>query len=1122
LIKLQSPGQDPCGSKEQSGTGPLRKSQSYDVDRKDALRAPYTFTVLGILLLIGGALSALEMAKDIFPAINIPVVGIIWTYNGLPAQEMAERITTLCERASTTTVNNIEHIESNSFNGIAVVKIYLHPAASIDAAIAEVTASCQTILKAMPAGTTAPNILSYNAANVPILQLSVGGAKFSEQELYDFATNFIRTQLATVQGSSIPLPYGGKTRAVSVDLDPSKLQAYNIAPQEVANAINQQSVVLPSGTAKIGKREYDVLINGSTDTIQALNNLPIKQVNRATVYIRDVANVRDGYTPQVNLVLSNGVKAALLPVLKNGAASTLDVVERVKNALPRIAATLPKELEIKSLFDQSVFVSSALDGVIREGIIAASLTAVMILLFLGSWRSTLVVATSIPLSICFSVLAMHVLGQTINIMTLGGLALAVGILVDDATVEIENIHRNLAMGKSMIGAILDGAQEIATPALVATLCICIVFVPIFLLGGVAYYLFSPLAMAVVFAMLASYFLSRTVVPTMVNFLLQNEHHQPDSARRNWFVRLHEGFNQGFERLRNFYVARLEWALKHGCLVIGAMLAVVVVSLLFLTPFLGEDFFPLVDAGQFRLHVRAPAGTSIEETQHVFSQVDQVIRSVIPKGEIDLVLENIGLPMNLNLALSDTATISSADGEVLVSLNKQKHGSTWAYVKTIREQLQTKFPDYTFFVQPSDIVGQTLNAGLPAPIDVQVVGHDKDNYQIAEELRQRIAQVPGAVDVNIHQVIGNPSLLVNVDRTRADQLGLTEKQVADDLLISLAGSGQTAPNLWLNPQNGVSYSIVVQTPQHLINSTSDINLTPITGASGPQSAAGNQAYQIPSTGLTGSNGAQAELLSNLASIQHIATPVVVSHYNVQPVLDIYANTQNKDLGAVARQVQKIVNAVKPHLPRGTALVVRGQVQSMNTSYLGLGVGIAFAVLLVYFLMVVNFQSWLDPFIIITALPGALTGIVWMLFLTRTTISVPALMGAIMCIGVATSNSILVVTFANEQLRTGKDPFASAHSAGFTRLRPVIMTALAMILGMLPMSLGLGDGGEQNAPLGRAVIGGLLVATFFTLFFVPVAYRILKRNYLTHELHPRLRSHSSDENYVEASPHPSAQR
>jgi multidrug efflux pump subunit AcrB len=1091
-----------------------------------ALRAPYTFTVLGVLLLIGGALSALQMAKDIFPAIDIPVVGIIWTYNGLPAQEMAERITTLSERASTTTVNNIEHIESNSFNGIAVVKIYLHQGASIDAAIAEVTASCQTILKTMPPGTTAPNILSYNAANVPILQLSVGGAKFSEQELYDFATNFIRTQLATVQGSSIPLPYGGKTRAVSVDLDPSKLQAYNIAPQEVANAINQQSVVLPSGTAKIGKREYDVLINGSTDTIQALNNLPIKQVNRATVYIRDVANVRDGYTPQVNLVLSNGVKAALLPVLKNGAASTLDVVERVKNALPKIAATLPKELEIKSLFDQSVFVSSALEGVIREGIIAAALTAVMILLFLGSWRSTLVVATSIPLSICFSILAMHVLGQTINIMTLGGLALAVGILVDDATVEIENIHRNLAMGKSMVDAILDGAEEIATPAFVATLCICIVFVPIFLLGGVAYYLFSPLAMAVVFAMLASYFLSRTVVPTMVNFLLKSEHHQedsnrPESVRRNWFVRLHEGFNHGFERLRDFYIGRLEWTLKHGRLVIGAMLAIVLLSLLFVTPFLGEDFFPLVDAGQFRLHVRAPAGTRIEETQHVFSQVDQVIRSVIPKGEIDLVLENIGLPMNLNLALSDTATISSADGEILVSLNKRKHGSTWAYVRTIRQQLQTKYPDYTFFVQPSDIVGQTLNAGLPAPIDVQVVGHDKGNYQIAEELRQRIAQVPGAVDVNIHQVIGNPSLLVSVDRTRADQLGLTEKQVADDLLISLAGSGQTAPNLWLNPQNGVSYSIVVQTPQHLINSTSDINLTPITGASGPQPTAGNQAYQTPSTGLTGGNGAQAELLSNLASIQHIATPVVVSHYNVQPVLDIYANTQNRDLGAVAQQVQEIVNDVKAHVPRGTTLVVRGQVQSMNTSYFGLGVGIAFAVLLVYFLMVVNFQSWLDPFIIITALPGVLTGIVWMLFLTRTTISVPALMGAIMCIGVATSNSILVVTFANEQLRSGKDPFAAAHSAGFTRLRPVIMTALAMILGMLPMSLGLGDGGEQNAPLGRAVIGGLLVATFFTLFFVPVAYRVLKRNYVPQELHPRLRSHSSDESYAAASPHPSGQ-
>jgi multidrug efflux pump subunit AcrB len=1087
---------------------------------KVALRAPYTFTVLGVLLLIGGVLSTLQMAKDIFPAINIPVVGIIWTYNGLPAQEMAERITTVSERASTTTVNNIEHIESNSFNGIAVVKIYLHEGASIDAAIAEVTAECQTILKSLPLGVTPPNILSYNAANVPVLQLSVGGAKFSEQELYDYATNFIRTQLATVQGASIPLPYGGKTRAVSVDLEPDKLQAYNIAPQEVANAINQQSVVLPSGTAKIGEREYDVLINESTNTIQALNNLPVKQVNGATIYIRDVANVRDGYTPQVNMVVSNGVKAALLPVLKNGAASTLDVVSRVRKALPQIAATLPQELQIKQLFDQSVFVSSALDGVMREGIIAASLTAAMILLFLGSWRSTLVVATSIPLSICFSVLALHLIGQTINIMTLGGLALAVGILVDDATVEIENIHRNLAMGKSMIDAILDGAQEIATPAFVATLSICIVFVPIFLLGGVAYYLFAPLAMAVVFAMLASYFLSRTVVPTMVNFLLKNEHRKEDShevkvVRRNWFLRIHEGFNRGFEKLRNFYTARLNWALNHARLVVGLTLAVVLLSLVFVTPFLGEDFFPKVDAGEFRLHVSAPVGTRIEETQQVFYQVEKVIRSVIPKDQIDLIIENIGVPMNLNLALSDTATISTADGEIDVSL-KAKHGPTFDYLKKIRKELIAKYPNYTYFSMPADIVSQTLNAGLPAPIDVQVVGHDAKNYQIAEELRRRIAQVPGAVDVNVHQVIDNPSLLVKIDRTLAEQLGLTEKQIADDLLISLAGSGQTAPNFWLNPQNGVSYPIVVQTPQHLISSTSDINLTSITGANSPQPLRRNLGYQTPIVGLTGGSGSPPQLLSNLASIQHISTPVVVSHYNVQPVFDVYANTQDSDLGSVAQQIQKIVDDVKQHLPRGSTVVIRGQVQSMNTSYFGLGVGIAFAILLVYLLMAVNFQSWLDPFIIIMALPGALTGIVWMFFVTRTPISVPGLMGAIMCIGVATSNSILVVTFANERLRyEGKDPFGAALSAGFTRLRPVVMTALAMILGMLPMSLGLGDGGEQNAPLGRAVIGGLLIATFFTLFFVPVVYKLLKRNFKPRELHPRLRS-PSDENQVLASP------
>jgi multidrug efflux pump subunit AcrB len=1096
---------------------------------KVALRAPYTFTVAGVLLLIGGILSGLQMAKDIFPAINIPVVGVIWMYNGLPAQEMEHRITTVSERALTTSVNNIEHIESNSFNGIAVIKVYLHQGASVDAAISEVTAECQTILKTLPTGITPPNILSYNAANVPVLELSVGGSKFSEQQLYDYATNFIRTQLATVQGASIPLPYGGKTRAVSVDLDPRKLQAYAISPQEVSSAINQQSVIVPSGTAKIGKREYDVLFNGNTDTIQAINNLPLKQVNGTTVYIRDVATVHDGYTPQVNMVVSNGIKAALLPVLKNGNASTLDVVSRVLKSIPGISATLPPDLQIKPLFDQSIFVTSALEEVVREGIIAGGLTALMILLFLGSWRSTLVVATSIPLSICTSVIVMHVLGQTINIMTLGGLALAVGILVDDATVEVENIHRNLGMGKSMIDAILDGAQEIATPALVATLCICIVFVPIFFLTGNAHFLFSPLAMAVVFAMLASYLLSRTVVPTMVNFLEKGEHHgggeasashetagtsssappaknSPLRARwlTNWFVGIHEGFNRQFEKLRSFYVARLNWCLRHARIVLFALLSVVVLSLVILTPLLGEDFFPLVDAGQFRLHVSAPVGTRIEDTQHVFTQVEEVIRSVIPKDEIDLVLDNIGLPLNLNIALSDSATISAADGEILVSLNKEHHGSTWDYVKRIRQILLKKYPNYTFFTQPSDIVGQTLNAGLPAPIDAQVVGHDPQNFQIAEELRRRMAAVPGAVDVNIHQVIDYPSLLVNIDRTRAQELGLTEKQIADNLLVSLSGSGQTAPNFWLNPDNGVSYLISVQTPQYKVNAIPDILHTPIAITAGSiVPTSGNTGYTMPETGLTGTETPQPQLLSNLASIQHVTAPIVVSHYNVQPVFDVYTNVQNQDLGSVGSQVQKIVDDVRHHLPRGTTLVIRGQVQSMYSAYVGLGVGLAFAILLVYFLMVVNFQSWRDPFIIITALPGALTGIVWILFLTRTTISVPALMGAIMCIGVATSNSILMVTFANDELRTGKNGFEAALSAGFTRLRPVMMTALAMILGMLPMSLGLGSGGEQNAPLGRAVIGGLLFATFFTLFFVPVVYRLLKREYQPRVLHPRLR-------------------
>jgi multidrug efflux pump subunit AcrB len=1082
---------------------------------KTALRAPYTFTVIALLLMIGGVLSVLQMPKDIFPAINIPVVGVIWTYSGLPAQEMERRITTVSERALTTSVNNIEHIESNSFNGIAVIKVYLHQGASVDAAIGEVTAECQTILKTLPTGITPPNILSYNAADVPVLELSVSGEKFSEQQLYDYATNFIRTQLATVQGASIPLPYGGKTRAVSVDLDPRKLQAHGISPQEVSTAINQQSVILPSGTAKIGKREYDVLFNGNTDTIQGINNLPLKQVNGTTIYIRDVATVHDGYTPQVNMVVSNGIKAALLPVLKNGSASTLDVVSQVLKSLPGIATTLPQDLQIKPLFDQSIFVSSALDEVLREGIVAASLTAVMILLFLGSWRSTLVVATSIPLSICCSVIVLHLLGQTINIMTLGGLALAVGILVDDATVAIENIHSNLAMGKSLVDGILDGAEQIATPAFVATLCICIVFVPIFFLGGNAYFLFAPLAMAVVFAMVASYLLSRTVVPTMVNFLSKNEHRgTPEIANGesggNWFLHIHVAFNQQFERLRNFYIARLTWVLRHSRLVLIVTISVVALSLVILTPFLGEDFFPLVDAGQFRLHISAPVGTRIEETQHVFTQVEQVIRDVIPKDQIDLVLANIGLPMNLNIALSDTATISSSDGEILVSLNKDHHGQTWAYVKKIRQQLIAKFPNYTFFVQPSDIVGQILNAGLPAPIDVQVVGRDAQNYQIAQELRQKIAAIPGAVDVNVHQVVDYPALLVNIDRTRAQQLGLTEQQIADNLLVSLSGSGQTAPNYWLNPQNGVSYSVSVQTPQYKINNIPDILHTPIATTSNPPAATGtNQGFQKPAAGLTGTDVPQPQLLSNLASIQRSAVPIVVSHYNVQPVFDVYANVQDSDLGSVAGQVQKIVNSMQQHLPRGTTLVIRGQVQSMFSAYLGLGVGIAFAVLLVYFLMVINFQSWLDPFIIITALPGALTGIVWMLFVTRTTISVPALMGAIMCIGVATSNSILMVTFANDELRHGKSGFDSALAAGFSRLRPVLMTALAMILGMLPMSLGLGSGGEQNAPLGRAVIGGLLVATFFTLFFVPTVFSLLKRNYKPRVVHPRLRSPSEEE-------------
>ena len=1042
-----------------------------------ALRRPYTFTVMALLIVILGILSALRMAKDIFPSIDIPVVAVVWSYAGLTPEEMEQRIVFLSERSMTTTVNDIEHIESESLLGLGVIKVFFHPGTSVDAAVAQVTASCQPVVKQMPPGTTPPLVIRFSATNVPVLQLGIGSKTLSEQTLFDTALNFIRVPLATVQGASIPLPSGGKQRQIKVDIDPHALQANGLTPADVSNAINSQNLILPSGTVKVGDKEYGVRLNNTPDVVEEMGDFPIKQVNGATIYIRDVAQVRDGYSPQINIVRQDGHRGVLLTIMKSGGASTLDIIERVKATLPRIRSTLSSELKLVPLLDQSIFVRASLNGVVREAVLAALLTAAMILLFLGTWRTTLVVALSIPLSIFCSIICLSIFGQTINAMTLGGLALAVGILVDDATVEIENIERNYAMQKPLVQAILDGAQQIAAPAFVSTLCICIVFVPIFFLTGVAKYLFAPLAMAVIFAMLASYFLSRTVVPTFVHYLLlgrpipRESEDGHDASEGDIFWRVHVRFNRHFNRLRDAYVRRLNWCLDHRRAVALAMGGLLLVTAA-LVPFLGRDFFPLVDAGSFRLHVRTPPGTRIEETERIFTQVENAIRQIIPPAELETIIDNIGLPNSgLNLASGDSATVGTADGEIVVSLNPEKHASTWGYVHQIREKLTREFPECQFFTQSSDIVGQILNFGLPAPIDVQIAGRDREhNYALAQELAQRMAAIPGAVDVHVHQVVNVPYFKVTVDRTRAAELGLTQASAASNLLISLAGSSQAAPNFWLNPETGVQYSVITQTPQFRIDSINAMLNTPIG---------------------TGTAGGAPQILGNVATVARINSPAIVSHYDVQPVFDIYANVDGRDLGSVAGGVRSVLRELEKKLPRGSFISMRGQVQSMDSSFVGLSIGILFAIVLVYLLMVINFQSWLDPFIIIMALPGALCGIVWMLFLTRTTLSVPSLMGAIMGVGVATANSILVVTFANEQRREGKDARAAAMAAGHTRIRPVLMTALAMIIGMLPMSLGLGEGGEQNAPLGRAVIGGLLLATVATLLFVPVVYATLRR-------------------------------
>ena len=1037
-----------------------------------ALRRPYTFAVLGMLIAILGGLALVRTPTDIFPNINIPVVSVIWLYNGLSAKEMEGRVVTISERAMTTTVNNIEHIESQSLNGsgigAGVIRVFFQPDVSVDAAVAETTAINQTILRVLPPGITPPFVLRYSATNVPILQLALQSPTLSEQQLFDYGLNFIRTQLATVQGAQVPLPWGGKTRQIMVDLDPGALYAKGLSPADIANAVNTQNVILPAGTAKMGPTEYVVRTNSSPDVFEQLNAIPVLQDEGAAVYLDDVAQVHDGYAIQTSMVHVDGRRSALLSIQKTPNASTLDIVQRVRDALPRIRATLPSDLSVTPLFDQSVFVRAALNDVVREALIAAALTGLMILLFLGSWRSTLVIVVSIPLSILVSVIVFSSLGQTLNTMTLGGLALAVGILVDDATVEIENTNRNLGMGKPVTRAILDGAQQIATPAFVSTLCICIVFVPVVFITGVAKYLFTPLALAVVLAMLASYFLSRTVVPTMVQYLLPAEAHlhQPGHAvvDGGWIWSVHQRFNHHFERFQGVYRRALTWALAHRAAVIVAFTVLVVLSL-GIFPLLGMDFFPAVDAGQFRLHVRCPAGTRIEETEARYAAVEAVIRETIPADEIQMVIDNIGIPGGgVNLAFSDVSIVSAADGEILVALTPEHHHSTLAYIDQLRTLLRQRFPDLTFFFQPADIVSQILNFGLPAPIDVQVVGRDPKNLPIAQDLVQRIAGIPGAVDVRLQQVVNAPTIGVDVDRRLAKQLGFTERDVASSLLVSLSGSTQTAPNYWLNPTNGVNYAVGVQTPQYLIDSMDALERTPVA--------------------LPGQ--AQPQLLANVAGTRRQVQPSVISHYNVQPVYDVLAATQDGDLWSVATQVERVVDQVRPTLPRGSYITIRGQAEAMRSSFTTMAYGMVLAVLLVYLLMAVNFQSWMDPLIILMALPGAIAGVLWILWLTQTNISVPALMGAIMCIGVATSNSNLLITFANDQRREGMEPMHAALEAGVVRLRPVLMTALAMILGMLPMSLGLGEGGEQNAPLGRVVIGGLLLATFATLFFVPVIY------------------------------------
>jgi CzcA family heavy metal efflux pump len=1039
-----------------------------------ALRRPYTFVVFSFLIAIFGGLAALRTPTDIFPNINIPVVSVVWTYNGLLPNDMSGRVIYYYERTLTAQVGDIEHIESQSLNSYGVVKIFFQKGVNIRTALAQVTAASQTVLKLLPPGITPPYVLSYNAATVPILQLALSGKDMPEMKLFDLGQNFIRPQLATVAGAAVPSPYGGKILQAQVDLDQLAMQAHNVSATDVVNAISAQNLVLPAGDAKIGKFDWNVALNASPVLLDQINDLPVKKVNGTVIALRDVAYVHEGSPPQTNLVRVNGAHAVLMTILKAGAASTLNVIDGVKSLLPRARESLPSDLNIRAVGDQSVFVKAAIFGVLREAVLAAALVGLMILLFLGSWRSTIIIIISIPLSVLFSIVALSALGETINVMTLGGLALAVGMLVDEGTVTLENIFYHLEMGKPVEPAILDGAQQIVVPAFVTLLVLDIVFAPMFQLGGVAGYLFRPLAEAVVFALIGSFILSRTLVPTMARYLLHahgahgGEHglHRPT---RNPFKRFQQGFERVFVFVRERYRALLAVAVNSPVMVIGGFVAFVALSL-GLWPFLGENFFPTVDSGQILMHVRAQPGTRIEETARLFDLIEQSVRGVIPPHELDNIVDNIGLPFSgINMAYQNTGTIGPEDGDALISL-REDHAPTADYIKRLRTMLPQKFPGVTFSFLPADIVSQILNFGLPAPIDVQVIGNNqKANYAYATELLKRMRTVPGVADLRIQQVFNYPQINVEIDRTLAGEVGLTQRDAANSLLVTLSGSSQVQPNFWLNTHNGVSYPIVAQMPQYRINSISDLVNLPVTS---------------PKTKTP-------QYLGGLGQITPGPSPGVVSHYNVQPAIDIYGATQERDLGAVAGDINRILDETRKDVPRGSYVALRGQVETMTSAYSQLYFGLAGAVVLVYLVIVVNFQSWLDPFIIITALPGALAGIIWMLFMTGTTLSVPALTGAVMCMGIATANSVLVVSFAREGLANGLDSASAALEAGVTRLRPVLMTALAMIIGMVPMAFALGEGGEQNAPLGRAVIGGLGVATVATLFFVPTVFSVLHR-------------------------------